>query len=126
MTDISKFAESVQQMRTAQSEYFRTRSSIALQKSKRLEKEVDDMARVYAKSAPISQADLFGKSIPVVDPEFKHETKFCLLNDFVMNDHGRFVYHSDNGVHSIAMPEVLSEYRDFLFQQGITKDFQRA
>ena len=126
MTHISKFAETVQQMRTAQSEYFRTRSSIALQKSKKLEKDVDDMVKCHAKPAPISQGDMFGKSIPVVDPEFKHETKFCLLNDFVMNDHGRFVYHSDNGVHSISLPEILSDYRDFLLHQGITKDFQRA
>lgn len=84
------------------------------------------MARIHAKPAHISQGDMFGKSIPVVDPEFKHETKFLLLNDFLMNDHGRFVYHSDNGVHSIALPETLSDYRDFLLQQGITKDFQRA
>ena len=37
-----EFYDKVVQMRRMQKEYFKTRSSIALQKSKQLEKEVDD------------------------------------------------------------------------------------
>lgn len=37
-----EFYDKVVQMRRMQKEYFKTRSSIALQKSKQLEKEIDD------------------------------------------------------------------------------------
>jgi hypothetical protein len=56
--DIVKFATSVQQMRNAQKEYFRTRSGIALTDSKKLEKEVDDMVKTIITPAPSNQQSL--------------------------------------------------------------------
>lgn len=44
-----EFYDKVVQMRQAQKEYFKTRSSVALQRSKQLEKEIDnEIARVEA------------------------------------------------------------------------------
>jgi hypothetical protein len=56
--DIVKFATSVQQMRNAQKEYFRTRSGIALTDSKKLEKEVDDIVKTIITPAPSNQQSL--------------------------------------------------------------------
>lgn len=125
MKDIVKFAETVQQMRSAQNEYFRTRSGIAMAASKKLEKEVDDMVKGSARSPLISQGSIFGKSLPLINPDLKHEIKFCLLQEMDINEHGQFIYTSSTGIHSISMPYILSEYRDFLKAQGITKDYQR-
>jgi len=124
--DYVKLAETVQQMRSAQNEYFRTKAPIAMAKAKKIEKEVDDMVKVFVRPQSINQADMFGKAIPVTDPELKHEIKFCLVTDMVVNEHGRFVYNSTNGIHSISLPDVLSEYRDWLKQQGVIKDYQKS
>lgn len=43
MTDLIQLAEAVKKMRVQQNEYFRTKSSIALNNSKKLEKDVDAM-----------------------------------------------------------------------------------
>lgn len=43
--DFQAFRDLVAEMRRAQREYFRTRSSTALEKSKQLEKRVDDAIR---------------------------------------------------------------------------------
>ena len=126
MKDISKLAESVQQMRTAQTEYFRTRSSISLTKSKKLEKEVDDMVKSAIKPPITSQGNMFGKPLPAINADLKHETKFCLDLEMETNEHGVFLYTSASGNHSMSMPYILSDYRDFLITQGIVKDFQRS
>lgn len=126
MKDISKFAESVQQMRSAQNEYFRTRSSISLTKSKKLEKEVDDMVTAVVKPPMTSQGNMFGKPIPAVHEDIKHETKFCRDLEMETNENGVFLYTSASGNHSMSMPYILSDYRDFLITQGIVKDFQRS
>jgi hypothetical protein len=42
MTDLKAFARLVNEMRQAQKEYFRTRSPAALERSKQLEKRVDE------------------------------------------------------------------------------------
>ena len=126
MEDIVKLAETVQQMRTTQKEYFRTRSSLALAASKKLEKSVDDMLSSVIKSPTKAQADMFGNAFPIVHADLKHELKFCQTEEFVPNQHGRFIYTSADGAHSFAVPEILSEYRDWLNQQGLTKDYQRA
>lgn len=123
--DYVKLAETVQQMRSAQNEYFRTRSGIALNQSKKMEKEVDDMVKASVRPQSINQADMFGKAIPVTDPDLKHEIKFCLMHDMVVNEHDRFVYSSANGIHSFSLPDILSEYRDWLKQQGVIKDYQK-
>lgn len=52
MTDLTQLAEAVLKMRDAQKEYFRTRSGIALQKSIKLEKDVDDMIKPFKAAAP--------------------------------------------------------------------------
>jgi hypothetical protein len=59
MTDIVKLADLVKEMREAQKEYFRTRSSIALAKSKKLEKDVDDMVASVGVPSRSSQNRLF-------------------------------------------------------------------
>ena len=51
---VEQLASLVQEMRNAQREYFRTRSGPALEKSKRLEKQVDD-----ALGAVLRQPGLF-------------------------------------------------------------------
>ncbi|AMQ00927.1 hypothetical protein AY601_4076 [Pedobacter cryoconitis] len=122
--DYVKLAETVQQMRAAQNEYFRTRSGIALNNSKKLEKEVDDMVKAFVRPQSIIQADMFGKGIPVTDPNLKHEIKFCLLQELDINEHGKFIYTSTSGVHSMSMPDFLSDFREWLNTQGITKDYQ--
>lgn len=43
MKNIDEFIEAVKKMRKAQNEYFRTRSGIALNEAKKLEKQVDEM-----------------------------------------------------------------------------------
>jgi 6-pyruvoyl-tetrahydropterin synthase len=52
-----KFVILVKEMRTAQKEYFRTRDKGLLNKSKRLEKEVDEAIEVMPET--INFADLF-------------------------------------------------------------------
>lgn len=126
MNDISKLAETVQQMRAAQKEYFRTRSGIALTTSKKLEAEVDDMVKSAVKPATTAQGNMFGKLLPETHADLKHETKFCMDNDMETNQNGVFIYFSASGHHHINLPYILSDYRDFLIQQGIVKDFQRA
>ncbi|WP_316778301.1 hypothetical protein [Pedobacter antarcticus] len=42
MKDIKEYAAFVERMRTAQNEYFRTRAQLALNVSKKREKEVDE------------------------------------------------------------------------------------
>ena len=126
MVDIVKLAESVQQMRTAQNEYFRTRSSIALATSKKLEREVDDMVKASIKTPLQPQGDMFGKALPVTDPNFKHEIKFCLDQEMDTNEHGQFVFVSSSGAQMISLPYILSDFRDWMREQGITKDYQRS
>ena len=114
-------------MRTTQNEYFRTRSSIALSASKKLEKAVDEMVKASAKPEPISQSNMFGQPLPADHPELKHELKFCLDHGMIVNDHGVYIYkNASDGVHSINLPFILSDYRDWLSAQGIAKDYQRA
>ena len=43
MKNIDEFIEAVKKMKKAQNEYFRTRSGIALNEAKKLEKHVDEM-----------------------------------------------------------------------------------
>lgn len=43
MQNVNEFIDAVKRMRKAQSEYFRTKSGIALSEAKKLEKEVDKM-----------------------------------------------------------------------------------
>lgn len=60
-----EFYEKVVKMREAQKNYFKTRSSMALQLSKRLEKEVDnEIARVdQITNKPNPQSSLFGENM---------------------------------------------------------------
>lgn len=46
------FAQKVREMRTAQTDYFRTRSPLYLSKSKELEKEVDGLVRLALGAPP--------------------------------------------------------------------------
>lgn len=59
------FFDKVSEMMEAQKEYFKTRSSAALNRSKALEKEIDDeIARVNAilnKRPQVVQGNLFGE-----------------------------------------------------------------
>lgn len=59
MTDIIEFAETVKKMRNAQKEYFRTRSGIALNESKKLEKKVDELILQVGIPSRSSQKNLF-------------------------------------------------------------------
>lgn len=59
MTDIIEFAETVKKMRDAQKEYFRTKSGIALNESKKLEKKVDEMILQVGIPSRSSQKNLF-------------------------------------------------------------------
>ncbi len=59
-----EFFEKVEKMREAQKNYFKTRSSMALQLSKRLEKEIDEeIVRVNKViNKPNPQNSLFGEN----------------------------------------------------------------
>lgn len=59
-----EFFEKVEKMREAQKNYFKTRSSMALQLSKRLEKEIDEeIARANKViNKPNPQSSLFGEN----------------------------------------------------------------
>lgn len=62
--DKREFFDKVSQMREAQKEYFRTRSSAALSKSKALEREIDDeivrVNRILSGRKDPVQTSLFG------------------------------------------------------------------
>jgi hypothetical protein len=58
MVDIVKFAETVQQMRDAQKEFFRTKATVALVKSKKIEKEVDEMVKTVIPPIASTQSTL--------------------------------------------------------------------
>lgn len=60
-----EFYEKVVKMREAQKSYFKTRSSMALQLCKRLEKEIDnEIARVdQITNKPNPQSSLFGENM---------------------------------------------------------------
>jgi len=58
MVEILKFAETVQQMRSVQNEYFRTKAPVAMAKAKKLEKEVDDMVKTVIPPIPSNQSTL--------------------------------------------------------------------
>lgn len=62
--DAKEFFEKVVKMREAQKNYFKTRSSMDLQLSKKLEKEIDDeIARVnQIINKPNPQSSLFGEN----------------------------------------------------------------
>lgn len=62
--DAKEFFEKVVKMREAQKNYFKTRSSMALQLSKRLEKEIDEeIVRVnQIINKPNPQSSLFGEN----------------------------------------------------------------
>jgi hypothetical protein len=126
MSDIIKLAELVKEMREAQKEYFRTRSSIALTKSKKLERDVDDVVSLAIRPVATSQGNMFGKLLPETHADVKHETKFCIDLEMETNQSGVFIYTSTSGSHSMNMPYILSDYRDFLINQGIFKDLQRS
>ena len=59
--EIKQFIELVVEMRRTQKEFFKSRNYTAMQKSKILEKEVDEKASEILKSfaAPEAQPDLF-------------------------------------------------------------------
>ena len=61
-SEIRNFVELVVEMRRTQKEFFKSRNYTIMQKSKILEKEVDEKAREILKSfeAPEAQPDLFG------------------------------------------------------------------
>ena len=63
-----EFFDKVSELREAQKEYFKTRSNAALNRSKALEKEIDDeIARVntiLSKRMQLIQGNLFGEGQP--------------------------------------------------------------
>jgi len=59
MSELLKFADVVKQMRLAQKEYFRTRSSKAMENAKKLEKQVDQMVDEVGVPARSSKGFLF-------------------------------------------------------------------
>jgi len=56
--------------------------------------------------------------------DLKFEIKFCLQNELEPNEHGRFVYASTSGTHMMSIPEILSDYREFLVNEGVIKDYK--
>ena len=62
--DKREFFEKVSEMRDAQKEYFKTRSNASLNKSKKLEKEIDDeilrVRRILSGRKEPVQGELFG------------------------------------------------------------------
>ena len=62
--DKREFFEKVSEMRDAQKEYFKTRSSASLNKSKNLEKEIDDeilrVRKILSGRKDPVQGELFG------------------------------------------------------------------
>lgn len=58
-TELLKFTDIVNRMRLAQKEYFRTRSTIALTESKKLEKQVDQMVDEVGLPARSAQGTFF-------------------------------------------------------------------
>jgi len=59
VTPIENFAEAVKKMRTAQKEFFRTRSTIAKNEAIKLEHDVDKRIDIIIKPAGSSQPKLF-------------------------------------------------------------------
>jgi len=51
----------------------------------------------------------------------KHETKFCEEHDIEKNEHGVYLYISQNGVSQLSLDFILREYRDWLIEEGIVK-----
>jgi hypothetical protein len=58
MITLIEFAEKVKEMRIAQKEYFRTKASVALVQSKKLEKDVDQICGQVGIPARTSQTKL--------------------------------------------------------------------
>ncbi len=47
------------------------------------------------------------------------EIEFCQTNDFVKNEHGRYMYQSMNGVHQFVFTEILIDYKQFLIDKKL-------
>ncbi|WP_231489883.1 hypothetical protein [Pedobacter sp. Leaf170] len=59
VTDIPKFIETVDKMRNAQKEFFRTKATSAINEAKKLEKEVDAMLDEGTVPSRNNQSKLF-------------------------------------------------------------------
>lgn len=44
----------------------------------------------------------------------KIATSFCDDNEFQKNEHGAYIYVSDDGNHRLDMPSILDEFSDFI------------
>lgn len=55
MIELQEYAQKVHEMRVAQNEYFRTRAQVAMDRAKKIEKEVDQMTKQIVLPAPAVQ-----------------------------------------------------------------------
>lgn len=51
-----------------------------------------------------------------------NEEKFCKELEFVTNEHGVYIYKSQNLVSSINLPYILRHYKDWLIENNIVND----
>jgi ribosomal protein S2 len=45
------------------------------------------------------------------------EINYLKDNGFVKNENGQYIYTSKNGVHSINLPHILLDYKEYLFEK---------
>jgi hypothetical protein len=62
MINIKEFATKVQEMRQAQNEYFRTKQFAAMDRAKKLEREVDTMVKECLTQVDATSQSLFEQS----------------------------------------------------------------
>lgn len=52
----------------------------------------------------------------------KNELDFCEEIECEKNEHGQFIYKSENGVSSLNLPFILEEYKQWLLDNNIVKN----
>lgn len=57
-----------------------------------------------------------------LDELTKHERQFLSENDGEMNEHGVFLYKSDNENHLLSLDFFLLSYKTWLIENGIVKE----
>ena len=58
----------------------------------------------------------------IMEEYIRNEIKFLQELDAETNEHGVYIYESKNKIHSINLPYILRQYRDWLIDHKIVKE----
>lgn len=57
-----------------------------------------------------------------IEELIKSELQFCEEIECEKNEHGQFIYESSNGNHSMNLPYILQDYKQWLIDNKILKE----